>query len=583
MIRWRFITTRLIVVVALLWVLTLALGPIAKIVTVQGVERSLGSRIEIGSAAVGLTPPRVIYRDVALADPRGGKAMRNAFTADSIELEIDGTELLHRRWVVRRGRVDGLVVGGRRDASGHLDEPESAGDEPTDDDGPSMLVRLMGGAGDAITAEARTRLDALQTPKEGRRIADDWERRYKETIARGETLRRQLESGLESVKGIDNPLRDWRQLQHALADGQATRQSMAELTADLRQASAWAEADREALRNAKRADLEAIDGFVPGDLSDAESVGIDLIAAGVKKQIADIRRLLDGTRQVADYTVLAPEDHDRHRGRWYDFDPRPHPELLIRQCGVSGLFRHGGEVFQMDGTVENLTPTPERLRRPTSVRLRLDGPQVIRAHYVADRRDATPTDRLVLHWPSMPADDITLGGDGSTGLAVTGGNQELWVSVVNRDGAIEGHLRSRRDDVAMTLRAGGDVADTAAAKSLADSLASIRRIDIDARFGGRWTDLDMDLSTNLGDAFKGAIRDAASEQLVASRQAMSAEVEKAYLEQTLKLNELQQRFADEIAKLETKADDALAAIKSKVINEVDDADAYIGRLQGLLR
>ena len=126
MIRWRFVLTRVIVVVAVLVLLRWGLGPVASYVTIHGLQKVTGAQVEIAKTRVGLFPPRVQYADVRIADPREDKEMRDAFRADAIDLVIDGDALLHRRWVARDGRITGLQIGARRETSGHIE----AADEP---------------------------------------------------------------------------------------------------------------------------------------------------------------------------------------------------------------------------------------------------------------------------------------------------------------------------------------------------------------------------------------------------------------------------------------------------------------------
>ncbi len=120
MIRWHFVLTRLIIIVAVLALLRWGLGPVANYVTIRGLEGATGAKVEIAKTRVGLFPPRVQYVDVRIADPRDDKEMRDAIRADSIDLVIDGDALLHRRWVAREGRISGLQIGARRDTSGHI-------------------------------------------------------------------------------------------------------------------------------------------------------------------------------------------------------------------------------------------------------------------------------------------------------------------------------------------------------------------------------------------------------------------------------------------------------------------------------
>ena len=84
MIRWRFVLTRLIVVVAVLALLSLGLGPVASYVTVRGLESATGAKVEIAKTRVGLFPPRIQYVDFAVADPTQPVSLRWSRSVSSL-------------------------------------------------------------------------------------------------------------------------------------------------------------------------------------------------------------------------------------------------------------------------------------------------------------------------------------------------------------------------------------------------------------------------------------------------------------------------------------------------------------------
>ena len=61
MIRWRFVLTRVIVILAVLMLVRWGLSPIANFLTIQGLQAATGAKVEISQTRVGLFPPRVQY------------------------------------------------------------------------------------------------------------------------------------------------------------------------------------------------------------------------------------------------------------------------------------------------------------------------------------------------------------------------------------------------------------------------------------------------------------------------------------------------------------------------------------------
>ena len=114
MIRWPFVLTRLLIVIAVLALLRWGMGPVAQYVAIRGLETATGSKVDINNTQVGLFPPSIQFSDVRVTDPRDGKDMRDAFRAKSINLVMDGNALLRRHWVAKQGIISGIEIGAIR-------------------------------------------------------------------------------------------------------------------------------------------------------------------------------------------------------------------------------------------------------------------------------------------------------------------------------------------------------------------------------------------------------------------------------------------------------------------------------------
>lgn len=579
MIRWRFVITRVLVVVAVLALLRWGLGPAANYLTVRAIESCTGAKVEIASTSVGLFPPRIQHQGVAIADPRSGKEMRDWFRADVMEFVVDGEALLHRRWVASDGRISGLQIGARRVSSGHYEpttpEPASASDSP------SALSRLLAAAVDNAGARADALIDESETIRQSRQIRKRWENEYQTLVVRARKLEKEIRDVRDQAKGIENPLRDWPALEKTLASARHARTELMSVRAAIDSLPDRLQADLQRLEEAKQTDLAKIDHYIPGDLASSTNFGVDLVTQAVREQIEQIRGYLDSGRELANYTVIAPES-ERQRGVDHDLEPVDRPRSMIRRCEVAGVLRSGGQTYSMSGILENLTPSPELLADPTRARLRLEGPEIMRVEYVRDRRQGTDFDMLTLHWPRTDAKPLRLGG-AATSIAIDGGQTELWVQVQSRGDQLQGRLVNKRTGIAMDLDLDPKFAETAAAKSLRASLASVDRIEIDAHFHGQWGDMDLTLNSNLGKIFERATRDAIDGQIQASRAKLAARMKQVHQQQTAELRHWLASQQSEARSLLVSADRSIEEMSQKVLDEVGDADAYLGKLRSAIR
>ncbi len=579
MIRWRFLLTRLIIAAAILMILSVGLGPVASYITVAGLQASTGARAEIGSTEVSLYPPSVRFANVHVADPRDGKEFRDAFMADSIELAIDGDALLRRRWVIREGKISGLQIGSQRETTGHFDVEPEAIDESA---GPSMIGQLLSTATRGLTDQAEQIGENLETVKTGEDIRRRWKTQYETLVTQARNLENRVKTIRSAAKGIDNPLRDWPELERTLAEARTAREELLEVREAMNEMPDQLRGDLVKLDRARQADLAKVDAYVPGDLSESKNFGVDLISAQIHSYLTQLRGYLDNGRTLANYTVVAP-DSERVRGENFDFlGKRRRPEMLIEQCQVDGLMRASGKTYSLTGLIENMTPQPEYLAEPTRARLLLEGPETVQVDYIRDRRQGTLNDRLTLHWPQMRADPMRLGDGKNVAVAINGGQREVWVQLDSQGEKVQGRLVSKQIGVNMHLDVDGAAANSAAVVSMNQSLAAVDSIEVDAAFHGDWRKLDLDLNTNLGNVFGDAIQDAIALQLDDSKAKLAAKVEDAHREQMLQLREWMSKQQTEAQSLLASADRTIEEMSQKVLAEVGDADSYLGKLQSAL-
>ena len=536
MIRWRFVITRLIIVIAVIVLLSWGLGPAAKFITMRALQSVTGAKVEIASTHVGLFPPTVRYQGVAIADPRLDKELRDAVSADTIELTIDGDALLRRRWVARSARVTGLKIGARRQSSGHFDQIAAAAEPASASDAPSMLSRMVALAGGKAAEQMETILSNSETLRQSQQIRQRWENEYERLAQRARNLEKQIRTVRDEARGIDNPLRDLPALERTLAQAREARNDLMTVRQEIDSLPQRFQADLAKLDAAQRVDLERIDRYTPGDLSDADQLGVDVVSKLVRESILTVQGYLDSGRKIANYTVVAPES-ERIRGRDHNLDQLNLPDMLVRRCEVGGVLRSGGKTYELTGIVENLTPTPESLVDPTRARLRLEGPEVVRLEYVRDCRNGADLDLLTLHWPQTDARPLRLGGHDAA-IAIAGGQHELWVQIRCDGDRLHGRLVSKRTGLNTSLQVDPRMAEIPAVQSLQSSLAAIDRIEIDAGFDGTWDDLDLNLQTNLTHTLARVTRDAMDKQIQASRAQLASRLQDQHRQQSLELQPL---------------------------------------------
>lgn len=582
MIRWQYVVTRSLIVLAVVLLIRLGMGPIASYLTVKGLQSATGAKVEIGETYVTLFPPSIRYENFKVADPRDQKQMRDAFRAETIELELDGDALLHRRWVARRGKITGLQIGAKRDSSGHLEKEDL--ESPTSlSDQPGVLSKLLGGMTEQLVGQAEDSAKNLETVRRSQEIKTQWEREYDALAERAKSLEQKVRELNANAREIGNPLRDWDKIGNTVGLAEETRSELKSILAALDAAPDQFNADVASLERAKQMDLDRIDRYVPGNLSESQNFGVDLISEAVRNQIATIRDYWEGGRTIANYTIVAP-DSNRARGINIDLlGGQRRPAILIRTCEVQGLMRANGNTYSLSGTVENLTPSPELLAEPLRAKLQLDGPHLVNVEYICDRRDQRDVDRLTLHWPRSKSPDLKLGNDNKAMVSVSGGMRELWVQMRSEGGRIQGRFDSRQTGVRLGLDVDSKYDSLPATEALRESLAKVELIAINAGFEGTWDNLAMTMDTNLGDVLRDAADQALRRQVAASKQQMTQKVQATFTQQQADLMKWFTLKQIDAQSLTAKADSLLEEMGKKLLNGVDSSGVTIGRMNDFLK
>jgi uncharacterized protein (TIGR03545 family) len=573
MIRWRFVLTRLIIIVAVVVLLRWGVGSVARYATVRGLQAITGAKVEIASTRIGFFPPLVQFVDVAIADPSGDKEMRDVIRASGIDFAIDGDALMHRRWVAREARITGLQIGASRETSGHL-APMHRDDGSH---GPSMLSRLLAATTDGLTLQAEAVVGSLETVQRSKEIRARWELEFSGLVDRARNLEAQIRAVSDQAQGIENPLRDWPKLEQTLAQSRQVRNELLSVRRDIDSLPERLQADLELLDEARQIDLAKVDRFIPGDLAGASEFGIDMMVDEVRAQVWKVRSYLEHGQSLANMTIFAPEADTRTRGVKHDLSRTDRPKWMIRRCELDGVVRANGKLYEMTGIVDNLTPTPQLLAEPTRARLRLEGPEVVRVEYVRDRRNAADVGLLTLHWPQTPAKPIRLGKDKDAGISISGGEHELWVQIRTQGDRIDGRLVSKQTGVEMGLSVDPKFADSAAAVAIRQTLSAVDRIEVDANFAGNWKDLDLKVNSNLSQILRRAGQDAIDGPIRQTKARLVALVDKAHEEQKLALRQWLESQQNQARSLLVSADKSIEEMSQRVLD--GGPDAYLGNLR----
>lgn len=572
MIRWRYLITRVLIIVLVIVLLRLALGPAVRYAAVQALQKATGGRVDIAQTHIDLWPPRVYFEQVHVADP--SKEKEDAVQAELIEIRLLPSALVRRQIVVEKARITGLKINEARTTDGRL-----APKEATASSGPSFSGKLAGileaYAKDHASAFARD----LQTVQVSEQIRVRWKNEYETLTARAKQLEGSIREVRDGIQGIDNPLRDLPQLQRALQQAEAIRQDLLIVRKAIDDLPLAAQQDMARLEQARKADVDRVAQYIP--LADGQTADFspEMFRQVVTTQLDRVRSFLDGSRSVADWTVVSPEAA-RTRGEDINFAlGKLPPNWLIQLAEVSGQIQIDGVKYDLQGVMENVTTQPLLTDGPLVGRLKLEGPQIVRVDFQRHTADQRTWDDVTLHWPQLPINTLAIGESKATSIRLDPGGVELWVQMQVEGDTVDGKLISRMRNTHVSAEIPSNKYNAALVSSLSNSLQDVREVNVEARFGGRWDTMKINVASNLSGLFSSAIKNSVAAQTTATKAQLMGLADNAYRDQVGELQVWLTEQQTRVRKTLTEVDGSVEEVSQKLVKQLGAPNLYLGRLQ----
>ncbi|QDS88872.1 AsmA family protein [Rosistilla ulvae] len=572
MIRWRFVLTRVLIVVLVIVLIRLALGPAVRYAAQQTLQKATGGRVDIAQTHIDLWPPRIYFEEVHIADP--SKEMEDAVQAELIEFRLQPSALVRRQWVVEKARITGLKVNEARTTDGRLATRETPATNGESFSG-KLAGLLQDYAKDHATAFARD----LETVKTSEDIRIRWKNEYESLTARAKQLEGAIREVRDGIQGIDNPLRDLPQLQRALQQAEAIRQDLLVVRKAIDDLPLAVQADLARMEQARQADVDRVAEYIP--LADGQEADFspEMFRQVVTTQLDRVRSFLDGSRSVADWTVVSPES-ERTRGKDFNFVlGKLPPSWLVQLAEVSGEIQVDGVKYDLQGVMENITTQPLLANGPLVGRLKLDGPQIVRVDFQRHTEEQRSWDDVTLHWPQLPINTLAVGDSKETSIRLQPGGVELWVQMLVDGDHVEGKLISQMRNTHVSAEIPSNKYNAALVSSLSDSLQDVREVNVEARFGGRWDTMKINVASNLSGLFSNAVKNGLAAQTAATKTQLMGLADNAYRDQVGELQVWLTQQQTQVRKTLTEVDGSVEEISQKLVKQLGAPDLYLGRLQ----
>jgi uncharacterized protein (TIGR03545 family) len=510
MIRWNYTAPRLLLVLMVLLLVYLGLNPLLKWGIEAFGEQVLSLRVDVGSLNASLGNTEIRIDDFAVANPKTPNT--NLFDAGEITFSLDANALLRRKFVVRKGHVQGLRLHGQRDeAARPVDHWQwNAGSDRLKQQAELWLATLSASLGEQLEAEVAD----LESMKLARELLESWPEQYQQLEARVHAVKARVEN-LRTLFHTrpDNIAAGLQHYQKTLAELEQLQQEMNSLARQIDALPDRVESDRGAILAATQQDIRRIEERFESIRLDQETITGYFLGPEMGRRVVTIT---DWVRWVRSHLPDGEPEFgaQRLRGRNILFaGRRPQPDFLIESLRLDGETSIDGKLYSFAAAAAGLTNQPKLYGRPVEIRAQLVGEVTFEVHALLDRTGESPVDQIVINCPNLALPETSLGREDAVALALRPGNTHLWVGISLSGDRIAGTMLLKQSGVELTPT----VAESLGGQRLADSLArateSLREIEVQIDLAGPLARPEWVLRSNLGPKLSEGLNRAATAEL----------------------------------------------------------------------
>lgn len=576
MLRWKYVGPRLFLLIAFCVAVYYGANPLLRLVLIQAGQSATGARVEIGAVNASLARGNIELQQLTMADP--DHPARNLLEIGRANFDLETSMILHRKWVIREGTIDKMVLYTDRETSGELEKsPDTANESSAVSDAIKKMedrgTQWLEGSLDRFETEFDTE---LETVKLGRELADRWPQEYATIESQSKELELQVRQIRDMIKEVkEKPLEHLDKVKPLLASADKTRKDVADLRFRIQQLHAQMKSDRAALDIARRHDTEYLRQRLKIDELDGNSLSEYLLGPVWGPRVEWAVRWIQRSRQMM--ATESDQVAQASRGVNFLFPGIPSTaDVLIRKLNLSGEGTANSQPYSFAGTVYDLTHQPRRHDKPTTVALRSSGAIQLTARGTLDRRGDQPLDQWVVDIPAWRQNGETLGRPERFAVNIAPGIARIHAEFTIHEDTLEGQVLVRQDQLQLQPVMSPRYTKYVSRESLQAAVEGVRQLQAELTISGNLLRPKYRLKSNLGPHLASGLNRAVKQELAAKEQQLMA---KAHEEVDAELDKLQDKLVADHGKILERlemGDEQMEQLRTQLM-------AHVGSPSDLLR
>jgi uncharacterized protein (TIGR03545 family) len=511
MIRWKYLVPRLSVVAVILLFLALGLDPLTRLGIEQLGTRAIGARVELGEADLVAGKLDVVLRQLAVTNP--ADPMANLVEIREARWDIDARELLHGRWNVREGVLEGVRFSTPRSESGAIDDPL---EPPSETDGEAVcldrVLAWLKAGGERLQSDLE---QELHSPRLCRELRQRWPEEYRAIEARCDGLRRRV----ERLRAASGELREGRMPTDAAVyarlaeDLQAVRGELEEIPAEVQRLADQLDEDRRAIDEARKHDVAYARDQLRMEELDREGLTRYLLGQEQARRLEQVVAWVEWTRKCLPVKRNAGRP-DRSLGRTFHFAASQRSaDWVFEHLAIDGEMRSGDATVPFVGAIDGLTTQQAAYGEPLQVSLHTRGESPVTVEAVFDRRQGVPVDQIVVRCPCWRVPARQLGNPDRLGVEIASGTADVDVQLRLVGDELSGYLAVSQPAAAIQARLAEGPSSERLQLRLNQALAGVQGMDVRLELAGTLRSPRCGLQSSLGRDLTAGLNRALADEL----------------------------------------------------------------------
>ncbi len=597
-IRWKYVVPLTIALAAIIVFFVIFFDPLLA----RGIEKfgsqANGAKIDVTGLKTKLFAGRIAIANVQVANP--DRPMENRVEAGPLAFQIDLSELIGRRVIINDATLKGLTFDTKRKTSGAL--PKRLANAANKQEEPSAAQKLAEKYKDRFklnlegikdTAKERVDFDAkdLAITKQSdalktrvQTLPAEWQKRTQDLnvdarLKKAEddlkSIRETPTKGSEAITAIPASL---KKLEGVKKDLDALKHDVDAAKNDVQNQSKELKAGVAGLADAKKKDMDDLMARFNLDFASPERMVEGIIGPMVLERFRTVFHYVQLARKYMPSKkvkeVLPPKP--RASGMDIEF---PHaatpPTFWLQQAALEGAY----ESVAASGGMSNLSTDQARVGKP--FKLNFSGQQNAQkysAQATFDHVTDVNKDSVVLEATGLDIKKLVpltdnAGVDFSNGAA----HADLAINLIG-DQNIGGQLNlaftgitfdraSLLQKVGVTDApnlTGGDKLKADFMRNVATAVEAMKSVSVTGQITGTWSDPNLKITSNMGPAIAGALKNSVGSLVAVQRQQLEAKLSSVLAEQ-------QKSLSAKISGIDAGANGQLSGYQKQIEQKIAEA------------